>query len=187
MRAGLADSASPPVQAPDGGGARGGAAPRGPTAPAPAAGRAATAAAAAAAPGPALPAQLVPLRAAELAALGRGQQGGFRVRARFGGVSYACPAGRKLFRTEALRGARGPGLWVARPPPPWSCSSAAREEAPALSSPRGLLGHGRLPGQRGVLAPPAETQPFPPFSAWIVPRPLEPEGPTGRDLQYSSQ
>lgn len=96
-RAGLPDPASPLAQAPNGGRARGGEAPRGPVAPAPAAGRAAAAAAAAAAPGPALPAQLVALRAAEPAALGRGQQGGFRVRARLGGVSGACPTGRALF------------------------------------------------------------------------------------------
>ncbi|KAM8931563.1 T-cell leukemia homeobox protein 2 isoform 1-T1 [Lycaon pictus] len=100
------------VAAPDGRGARGGAAPRGPAAPAPAAGCPAAASAAAAAPRPALPAQLVALRAAEPAALGRGQQGGFRVRARLGGVSDCCPTGRELFngpRRHAERRARDHG------------------------------------------------------------------------------
>ncbi|PNI38881.1 TLX2 isoform 2 [Pan troglodytes] len=111
------------VAAPDGGGARGRAAPRGPAAPAPAAGRVATAAAAAAAPGPSLPAQLVALRAAEPAALGRGQQSGFSVRARLGGVSDARPIG--VERRARSGGARG----CLRP---WSSGSRAREEWQAL-------------------------------------------------------
>ncbi|KAI2523992.1 T cell leukemia homeobox 2 [Homo sapiens] len=111
------------VAAPDGGGARGRAAPRGPAAPASAAGRVATAAAAAAAPGPSLPAQLVALRAAEPAALGRGQQSGFSVRARLGGVSDARPIG--VERRARSGGARG----CLRP---WSSGSRAREERQAL-------------------------------------------------------
>lgn len=126
-RAGLANPAPPLAQAPDRRGTRGGAAPRRPTASAPAAGRATAATAAAAAPRPAMPAQLVPLRAAEPTTLGRGQQGGFRVRASLGGVNDACPTGRALFRTEEPRGARSPRL-----PSPWSRGGAAREEEPAL-------------------------------------------------------
>lgn len=127
-RASFADPASPPAQAPDGGGTRGGAAPRGPAAPAPAAGRTTAAAAAAAAPRPALPAQLVALRAAEPAALGRGQQSGFCVWARLGGVRDPAPPAecfsgprRRVERVAKGCGARGcPHL-----------GSATREE-PAL-------------------------------------------------------
>ncbi|XP_052030027.1 T-cell leukemia homeobox protein 2 isoform X2 [Apodemus sylvaticus] len=92
------------VAAPDGGGARGRAAPRGSPAAAPAARRATPAAAATAATGPALPAQLVALRAAESAALGGGQQGGFGVRARLRGVTDdACPTSANVTGCRATR------------------------------------------------------------------------------------
>lgn len=152
-RAGLADPASPLAQAPDGRGARGRAAPCGPTASAPPAGRTTAAATAAAAPGPALPAQLVALRAAEPAALGRGQQGGFRVRARLSGVSDACPTGRALFsglRRRVEPRARGLGAH-GRPP-----RGSVAVERVRRRWPRGyrqeLLGHCRLPGQRCAVA-----------------------------------
>uniref|UniRef100_A0A2K6V802 T cell leukemia homeobox 2 n=1 Tax=Saimiri boliviensis boliviensis TaxID=39432 RepID=A0A2K6V802_SAIBB len=93
-----------PGLAPDGGRARG---------------RAATAAAA----GPPLPAQLVALRAAEPTALGRGQQSGFRVWARLGGVSDARPIGGER---RALNGGARSCLC------PWSGGSQVREERQPL-------------------------------------------------------
>uniref|UniRef100_A0A2K5F8F7 T cell leukemia homeobox 2 n=1 Tax=Aotus nancymaae TaxID=37293 RepID=A0A2K5F8F7_AOTNA len=118
---------------------RGVAAPRRPAAPAPAAGRAATAAAAAAAPGPPLPAQLVALRAAEPTALGRGQQSGFCVWARLGGLSDARPIGveRRARNGGArsclcpwsggsrVRGERQPLRLSSRAPPPLAGSQAS--------------------------------------------------------------
>lgn len=142
----------PPAQAPDGGGARGRAAPRRPPAAAPATGRAPAAAAATAAPGPALPAQLVALRPAEPAALGRGQQSGFRVRARLCRVNHTCLLGRALFPDRgATRRHRAQG-----------CGTRGRRaHGPAAA------GHVRSTGREAIVEAAFATGRFLACGAWV--------------------